>query len=84
MKKSFVKKIISTFLSMAMVLTLLPIDISAESVFDGGDGTKDNPYKISTADQLVFLGETEEDSYLSAYYKLENDIDLNGKTMSPI
>ena len=46
MKKSFVKKIISTFLSMAMVLTLLPIDISAESVFDGGDGTKDNPYKI--------------------------------------
>lgn len=50
MKKSIFNKIISTFLSMAMVFTLLPFDISAQNVFDGSDGTKENPYQISTTD----------------------------------
>ncbi len=57
------------------------------SVFSGGAGTEDDPYLISTIDDLekfsnyVNIGARK---YVSAYYKLENDINLNGAEWSPV
>lgn len=39
-----------------------------------GDGTKNNPYKISSARELKKIGEN-----LSAHYALCGDIELNGE-----
>ncbi len=41
--------------------------------FEGGDGTSTNPYRIATADQLQNMN-----LYLSAHYKVINDIDASG------
>lgn len=41
--------------------------------FAGGDGTKENPYQVSTPEQLDAVRND-----LSAYYVLVNDIDLSG------
>jgi hypothetical protein len=51
------------------------------SWFDGGDGTEEQPYLISTAEQLkniykVYLEDSENDYY----YKLTNNIDLSTAT----
>ena len=52
--------------------------------FAGGDGSEDNPYQISTAEQLATLSsfmasDLYYDRYASKYYILTNDIDLSGK-----
>jgi len=47
----------------------------ADTQFDGGDGTADNPYQISTAIQLNAIRNN-----LSAYYILTNNIDCAGLT----
>lgn len=57
------------------------------SVFSGGSGTQEDPYLISTLEDLenfsnyVNIGSRK---YVSAYYKLVNDIDLNGNEWTPI
>ncbi|TVR14760.1 MAG: hypothetical protein EA391_12060, partial [Balneolaceae bacterium] len=45
--------------------------ITESPLFCGGEGTEDDPYLICTADELNNVRED-----LSAYYKLDNDIDL--------
>lgn len=48
--------------------------------FDGGDGTKSNPYQIANASQLALLSKKVNDNdknYQSANYILTNDIYLN-------
>ena len=67
---------------------------SSDSPFDGGTGTEDFPYLISTEEQLGHMVDAE---YSSSYFKLNSDIeltdelileksevtlDLNGKTIS--
>lgn len=56
--------------------------------FAGGDGSEDNPYKISSAKQLMLLARllmTENyEEYATKYYKLVNDIDLAGKIWTGI
>ncbi len=48
----FVKSI-SLFLVMAFLMQSMPlVTVSAASVFAGGAGTKEDPYKIATVDQL--------------------------------
>ncbi|MGN1222244.1 MAG: hypothetical protein ACI4TT_03325, partial [Christensenellales bacterium] len=58
-----------------------------------GNGTSDNPFIIKTAEELAFIAKAInlklEDAggqvrYDYAYYKLANDIDLNGKFWTPI
>lgn len=64
------------------------IDIYADS-YAGGDGSKTNPYKIATAEQLAKLardvnnGNTSQ-AFLGKYFKLTADIDLNDGIWMPI
>ena len=54
--------------------------ISAAESFAGGDGTKENPFQIATAEQLALLSEVNSDwssQYNEAYYVLTSDIQLN-------
>lgn len=68
MKRTKFKKITSYFLAIAIVLTMMPINVEASTgtgnwqdagnvaaSFAGGDGTQASPYQISTAEQLALL-----------------------------
>lgn len=68
------KKTISVMLSVIMVMSLLPLNVLtvSASTFAGGDGTPQNPYQISTAEQLDAVRIN-----LDANYILVNDIDLS-------
>lgn len=63
-------------------------DIYADS-YAGGDGSKTNPYKIATKEQLAKLardvnnGNTSQ-AFLGKYFKLTADIDLSGGIWMPI
>ena len=64
-------------------------DGSVATAFDGGTGTKDNPYLISTGAQLAYLASLSnaKTSGLFAsgvYYKLTSNIDLNNLPWTPI
>ncbi len=63
-------------------------DGSIASGFAGGSGTQNDPYKISTGEQLAYLSYLINSSYASSYntkyYVLTNDIDLVGKNWDPI
>lgn len=89
MNKKFQRKI--TLLCMVLIFSMLAeITIGENEItyaaevglfrFAGGDGTENNPYKISTAKQLDAIRND-----LDACYELVNDIDLstlnNGKWM---
>ncbi len=55
----------------------IPLHIKRLVEFDDGDGTKDNPYLISTAEGLAKLAEVVNSgnaSYVTAYYKLTDDL----------
>ena len=52
-----------------------------ESAFSGGDGTENNPYLISSPDQLNEIGKV---ANINKKFKLINDIDLTGKTINTI
>ncbi|MCH5196758.1 MAG: hypothetical protein J1F28_08585 [Oscillospiraceae bacterium] len=78
------KRIFSTLLVLIFCLTLLPkgawASVSADSVFDGGDGSEGNPYLISAAEQLKKLSEDVNggESYEGVSFRLTQDIDLGG------
>lgn len=55
--------------------------------FDGGDGTSSKPYKIATAEQLMYMRNLvngENATYGNKYYELTADIDLEGSEWEPI
>lgn len=54
--------------------------------FAGGDGSKDNPYQISTGAELAYLAQQVNagESYSDKYFTLTNDIDLGSKEWTPI
>lgn len=55
------------------------IDTSLDGeTYESGNGTKENPYVIKTADQLIYLVKSKETS--GKYYKLANDIYVNDTT----
>ena len=64
------KKIICMILTVAMLLTITAV---AESGFAGGNGTKEDPWQIATAEQLNLIRED-----LTAHYVLIADVDLSG------
>ena len=50
-------------------------------IVDNGDGTKENPYKISTPEDFLAIGSKVNDtSSADKYFVLTNDIDLSGVT----
>lgn len=63
------------------VFVLLPLCLLSASAdgFDSGSGTKDDPYVITTADQLTYLSSSVSagDSFEGKYIKLGADIVLN-------
>lgn len=65
------KKIIVSFLVIALVINCCFLNTKA--AFLGGDGSKENPYVISTAEEL-----NEVRNNLNSYFVLNNDIDLSG------
>lgn len=52
---------------------------NASTVFDGGNGTKQSPYQISTLDQLKKISE-----YSSCYFKQIADIDAEYSSFDPL
>ncbi|MBE6559212.1 MAG: hypothetical protein E7661_09435 [Ruminococcaceae bacterium] len=61
-------------------------DGSIATAFAGGQGTKENPYIIKTGAQLAYLAKQVNagQSYNNKSFLLENDIDLNGISWTPI
>ncbi|MEH0152701.1 T9SS type A sorting domain-containing protein [Limibacter armeniacum] len=55
----------------------------AAAQYGGGSGTSQNPYLIKTANHLVTLNTTPSD-WTGKYFKLSNDINMAGKTFTPI
>ena len=94
------KKLLGLLLAVFMVLTLAPTtaraDVTTEkwtdfvvTDFDGGSGTKDDPYQIANAQQLAKLAEevnsgVPEQTHSGEYFKLTAPIDLSGKRWVPI
>lgn len=70
------KRALSLLLALCMVLSLIPAfslsAMAADTQFSGGDGSEENPYRISTPEQL-----DEVRNNLTADYILVNDIDLS-------
>ena len=68
------------------VLFLLNVSflLGQNDPFDGGDGTKNDPYLISTRVHLEELGNRLGDSHKETHYKLISDIDLSGAEWIPI
>lgn len=97
MKNTF-KRSIAVLLTLAMMALMVPafltVGVSADvwdgaavaTGYSGGDGTQANPYLISTAAELVLLGNDAANSVCTAetYYKLTADIDLNNNPWNPI
>lgn len=73
------KRFCACLLVIIMLVSLLPASGLAQtvrdrtSVFAGGDGSKENPYLVSTPEQLDAVRQN-----LSAHYLQINDIDLSG------
>ena len=59
---------------------------NAASAFDGGSGTKEDPYQIATAEQLAKLSKdvSEGTSYQGTFFVLTADIDLSTHRWVPI
>lgn len=55
--------------------------LSSFKFFEGGDGSKDNPYIIATEDQFLAISELRKIEY---YYKLKNDLILQEKINRPL
>ena len=72
----------------AMVLSdeVFVNDVIDASIFESGEGTKESPYMLKTAEQLrSFAGSlTEHIDYTGAYIELMNDIDVSGKEWTPV
>ena len=70
---------------LLILLSMLSLIVSAQTNhYSGGDGTKENPYLIGTADELANLANdvaTIPDFSRGRYFKLTNDIVVNSGVM---
>lgn len=95
------QKILTLVLSLCMVAACLPVVASAEtapqglwtgyaaSAFDGGSGTKADPYQIATAEQLALLAADVNSgagskTHTKEYFKLMDNIDLSAHVWTPL
>ena len=95
------KTILALVLSLCMVAACLPVVASAEDApqglwtdsaadsFDGGSGTKEDPYQIATAEQLALLAKdvnsgVADKTHGGEYFILTADIDLSGHVWTPL
>ncbi len=68
--------------SAALGLLLSVVTFSFASTYSGGNGRVDNPYKISTPEDMVVLSAEEGD--WGASFILINDVDMEGIDFNPI
>ncbi|MBP3580530.1 MAG: InlB B-repeat-containing protein, partial [Clostridia bacterium] len=53
--------------------------------YEGGDGSKENPYQIADKEQLIYFAQNINSGVgVDLHYKLLNDIDLNSDTWTPV
>lgn len=78
MRKNF-KRFITICLSLAMVFVLSLASVAYAYNFSQGNGTSNNPYVITTADDLKAVKDNP-----SAYYVLGADIDFGGALIEPL
>lgn len=80
------KRIGSLFLVLALCLSLMPMTVLAEETaamptYSGGSGTKDNPWLISSVEDLQLLASTIREgihgNYHGYYFKQTKDLDLS-------
>lgn len=74
---------------LCAVLTAAAWDGGASESFSGGDGSSENPYIISSADELAHLAEVvnspdTNEEYAPLCYRLTDDIDISGHDWTPI
>ena len=84
------KRILAIFISALMLLAVCPLgsvaegwDGTASSAYSGGSGTKEDPYKISTAGDLALLLynlDMGASDYAGVYFRMTHDIYLNNET----
>lgn len=74
------KRMLSIVLALALCLTFIPTALATGSkTFSGGTGTADDPYLISTAEDMFALAEAVNqyhEDYEGSYFRLTKDIDL--------
>lgn len=85
------KRIASLFLVLALCMTFFPVMASAEDgatqpAYSGGAGTQNDPWIISTVDDLMTLARTVNagENYADKYFRQTADLDLTDKTWEPI
>ncbi|MBE6573773.1 MAG: DUF2341 domain-containing protein, partial [Ruminococcaceae bacterium] len=82
------KRIVSWFLLLAILATMLPINIFAADVTVlSGNGTQESPYKIGNADELIFAAErmnASDSAYVGKYYALTQNVDLSSVENFPM
>jgi len=80
------KRILSVFLSLVMLASLLTVAVIPASAvtFDGGDGSRDNPYLISTKAQLEAFRDLVNGGSRSICGALTGNIDLQNDEWTPI
>ncbi|MGN8897814.1 chitobiase/beta-hexosaminidase C-terminal domain-containing protein [Flavonifractor sp. HCP28S3_F3] len=76
------KKLVSLILCLAMAMAWLPAGspfaTAADSPFDGGSGTEEDPYLVSTPEQLKVVKD-----YSGSHFLQTNDIDLSDVSYMP-
>ena len=95
MKKKFVSVLLaltmSTTLSAGLTSTVFAeeaVSTASECSYDGGSGTQEDPYQISSTDSFpTFAANVNDGSnagYADTYFLLTNDLDLTGIDWEPI
>ena len=67
--------------AITLLITVFSLSLPAYARYSGGTGEPNNPYKIATAEDLMFLGESPEDYY--KHFILTADIDLDPNLSGP-
>ena len=84
------KRVLSVVLALAVLLLALPamsFTARAASTFSGGIGTKEDPYLISTKEDLVQLANDVNNNittYENIFFRMTTDIDLLNDPWAPI
>ena len=76
-------KLLAIILSVVMIAGMIVLPTTASVTSLSGEGTEASPYLIGTADELAFMRDkvnAGDAAYVSAYYKLTANIDLNDVT----
>ncbi len=82
------KRILALFLSLTLILSVVPMQIFAANVTNlRGSGTQTDPYKIGSAEELVFAAQQMNAgtaAYVGKYYSLTGNIDMSSVKEFPM